>query len=169
MDRTTHVVACASDGLVRVLNNPNWRSVIRHDLIAGVPILAAQFNDPQNREVVGVRLCDGRLFCRLTSCQPDGSPVLTTLKPVHDPPIYITLLIPQQGFIFDTEVLIRLLDQRAEVVITPSARSSANEELRFLFTRRQADWIRSLEALCRECTLPIDSASNCAAPLLQVT
>jgi hypothetical protein len=166
MDRTTHVVACAADGLVRVLDNHHWRSVIRHDLLAGVPILAAQHDDPLNREVLGVRLQEDRLYCRLTSCHADGSPVFKALQPVHDPPVEIALVISEQGFVFDAAVLIGLLGDRSHVVITPSARSSASEDLRFLFTRRQAEWAQALDDLRRECIVwhHVGDAAEAAVP-----
>ncbi|HRX86507.1 MAG TPA: SEC-C metal-binding domain-containing protein [Phycisphaerae bacterium] len=163
MHRTTGVVACAPDGLTRVLQNAHWRRVIYRDLAAGIPILAAQPDDPLNREVLGVRLQDDRLFCRLTSCDPNGRPILTTLQPVYDPPVPLALLIPEQGFIFDTAALIRVLGNREEMVVTPAARSADNEVLRFLFTRRQAAWVGQLTELLKSPAAPA-TAEPAACP-----
>lgn len=158
--RTLHVIACAPDGLQRILHNRHWRGLIRDDLLAGVPVLAAQPNDPLNREVLGVRLQDGKLMCRLTSCHADGRPVLTSLKPVYQRPVEIALVIPEQGFVFDAQALISRLGSRLEVVLE-SSQKTTSEPLRFLFTRRQADWLRRLEALRGE---PADAtATNLAA------
>lgn len=144
LQRTTHVVACAPDGLDRILENSYWSALIGRDFAAGIPILTAQHDDPLNREVLGLRQTAEGVFCRLTSCARDGAPVLTTLQPVHDPPIPLALLIPDQGFMFDARRLVRLLGQRAWMVVTTGVRSADAQTLHFLFTRRQAQWITRL-------------------------
>lgn len=147
MDRTTHVVPCVPDGLERVLASATWQPIIRRDLLSGIPILAAQHDDPQNREVLGIRLQEGRLFCRLTSCHADGSPILVPLEPVNDPPVQLALLIPEQGFVFDVAVLVDVLGERSHLVISASKDAETGKDLRFLFTQRQARWARMLAEL----------------------
>jgi hypothetical protein len=158
-DRTTHVMSCAPDGLVRVLQNPTWREIILRDLRGGIPILAAQHDDPQNREVLGVRFQDHRLMCRLTSCQPNGDPILVPLEPVHATRVDITLLIPEQGFVFDAGVLTQTLGEHSHLIIGTSEGTAEASDLRFLFTQRQADWVRRLRAMLDATPAPVHEVS----------
>jgi hypothetical protein len=64
--------------------------------------------------------------------------------------VRIALVIPEQNFCFETGALIRVLGKRPSMVVTPAVRSADDEDLHFVFTRRQAEWARQLDQLQRE-------------------
>jgi hypothetical protein len=149
MDRATFVNECLPGGLRNVLRNRIWGYFIRHDLAAGIPTFFSVTNDPLNREVIPVRFLDGKLRCELTSCHQDGKPVLKTMQPVYEPPIELALVIPNQGFPFDADLLVRQLGDRPLMVISPSEATPRVNDLHFLFTQRQAQLLRMLLVCAR--------------------
>lgn len=146
MQRSTYVNESQPGGLERVLANRVWGDIIRRDLRAGYPVIFSMIEDLEGKEVLIVRYKDGRLGCDLTSCRADGAAVLVHVEPVYETPLQIALVIPNQGFVFDADLLLDLLGDKEQVVIGPSSQAKVTSELRFLFTRRQAEVLRMLQA-----------------------
>ncbi|GJM24480.1 MAG: hypothetical protein DHS20C16_08950 [Phycisphaerae bacterium] len=149
MDRVVHLNECKPDGMQKILANPNWGTIIRNDLVAGIPLLCSFWDDPQAQEIVHLRFVDGQLRCELTSCDSDGAPILQVDEPSYDEPITKALMIPQ-SFAFDAAALIQQLGDDANRVIGPSAPSSTDRPLCFWFTRRQAMFAKRALQLIHE-------------------
>ena len=160
LNQVTHLNECAPGGLMNVLKNRVWGWTVRRDLRMGRAILISRIDDPYRREAIHVRFFEGKLACELTSCHADGSPVLEPRQPVYERPLHAALIIPNQRFAFDAEVFVRQLGDRDFMVIGPSTSSAVTTDLRFLFTRRQAELLEALGGLCaKETALPGTGAS----------
>ncbi len=134
---------CRPGGLKRTLENCFWGPIIEESILYGVAIYASFIGDPYNREIIHLRFHDKRLGCELTCCHQDASPVLTIKEPVYYKKIESALMIPNQGFAFDAEVLLRQFGHQQETVIGPSKHNSDATSLRFLFTHRQAELVKN--------------------------
>ncbi len=137
MDRAVHLNECKTGGMSSIFANPKWGTIIRNDLLAGIPLLCSFWDDPRAQEIIHLRFADGQLRCELTSCHRDGSPILQTAEPVIEEPIIKALMIPQ-GFAFDAAALIQQLGDDDSKAIGPTAPSDSGRTLCFWFTRRQA-------------------------------
>ncbi len=146
MDRVVHLNECKPGGMLNILQNPKWGMILRNDLVAGIPLLCSFWEDDLAQEIIHLRNVDGRLRCELTSCQPDGSPIIQTKEPTYAEPITGALMIPQ-GFALDSATLIEQMGDMERLVVGASKQSESGRNLCFIFTRRQAELVRALHRL----------------------
>ncbi|NOX58992.1 MAG: hypothetical protein GXP29_09070 [Planctomycetes bacterium] len=146
MDRVLYLNECKADGFASILKNQSWGTIIRNDLLAGIPLLCSHFGDSLAREVIHFRYTDGTLRCELTSCRSDGTPILQTREPVHVQPIEGALMIPQ-GFALDARILTQQLGADEDMVVNAATPSRSTRELCFWFTNRQAQLAQGLMRL----------------------
>ena len=146
------------------MENSFWKRIIEESVLSGVAIYASFISDPYNREIIHLRFHDKRLGCELTCCHQDGSPVLTVKEPVYYRKIETALMIPNQGFAFDAEVLLRQFGHQKETVIGPSKQNSGSTALRFLFTQRQAELVKSILNLVKRNKISDSSNSHSDIP-----
>lgn len=150
LDELVYVNECVPGGLAKVLDNRAWGPIILRTLLAGTPILFSRTGDPHSREVIHVRFFEGALGCELTSCRADGAPVLKAAEPLHDKPLPLALVIPNQDYAFDAVALMRHLGDRESTVVSASQANVIRHDLHFLFTRRQAELLEALLSWTRE-------------------
>ena len=155
MDRVVHLNECKPDGMSNILRNPKWGMILRNDLVAGIPLLCSFWEDDLAREIIHLRYVDGRLRCELTSCHPDGSPILQIKEPTFAEPITAALIIPQQ-FALDANVLVEQLGDCNSLVVGASRQTESGRNLCFWFTHRQAELVRAMQRLINDGPTPIN-------------
>jgi hypothetical protein len=139
-----HLDECAPGGILSILSNPFWGPNLRRDLRNGRVLLLSFHGDPRCCEAMHVRRKKNGIGCALPTCNPDGSPVIVPVHPVHTEQHEITLFPREQNFRLDADELVQGLGDRESVVVLPRGSETGAPRVPSRFMRRQAEVLRVL-------------------------